>query len=158
MGGSSGRRHAPQRGASVSSSANSGLPHTCNPAMLEATYDSRSVAGGAVSNAKASGVDSPYSGSPVRDITDVIDSSRSGCSIAMTCTIIPPIDSPITWARSTPIASSTAIPSAAMSEMLYASPCSPTGAPSNFDDRPTSRLSYRTTCSPRPANISHQSS
>ena len=49
-----------------------------------------------------------YSGSPVVDITDVIDSSRSGCSMASVWTIIPPIDSPITWARSTPQASSTA--------------------------------------------------
>ena len=45
--------------------------------MLAAMYDSRSVAGGAVSKAKASGVDSPNPGSPVRDITDVIVSSLS---------------------------------------------------------------------------------
>ena len=33
------------------------------------------------------------------DITDVIDSSRSGCSIASVCTIMPPIDTPMTCAR-----------------------------------------------------------
>ena len=37
---------------------------------------------------------------------------------------------------------------AAMSLTVYASPCSPTGAVSNFDDMPTSRLSNRTTCRP----------
>ena len=63
-----------------------------------------------------------YSGSPVVDITDVIDSSRSGCSMARVCTIIPPIDRPITWARSTPQASSTASASSAMSDSRYAAP------------------------------------
>ena len=72
-------------------------------------------AGGAVSTASASGALCPKPGSPVRDITDVIASSRSGWSIASRCTIIPPIDSPITWARSTPSASSTATASRAMS-------------------------------------------
>jgi hypothetical protein len=61
------------------------------------------------------GVLCPYSGSPEDDITDVIESSRSGCSMAIVCTIIPPIDRPITCARSMPSASSTAMPSAAMS-------------------------------------------
>ena len=87
-----------------------------------------------MSNAHASGAGLPYSGSPVDDITDVIDSSRSGCSMAIVWTIIPPIDRPITWACSTPHASSTARPSPAMSE-------SRSEAPSNDVDRPTSRLS-----------------
>ena len=77
--------------------------------------DSRSVGGGPVSRAYASGDDFMYSGSPVFDITDVIDRIRSGCSMAIVCTIIPPIDRPITWARSTPLASSTANASSAMS-------------------------------------------
>ena len=86
-------------------------------------YDSRSVAGGPVSRATASGLERMYSGSPVVDITDVIDSSRSGCSMASVWTIIPPIDRPITCARSTPQASSTASASRAMSDSRYAAPC-----------------------------------
>jgi hypothetical protein len=51
----------------------------------------------------------------VRDITDVIDRSRSGWWIAKPWTIIPPIEQPMTWARCTPSASSTATASDAMS-------------------------------------------
>ena len=80
--------------------------------------DSRSVAGGANSRARASGVGWPTSSSPVVDMTDVIERSRSGCSMARVCTIMPPIDRPITWARSTPRASSTATTSAAMSDRV----------------------------------------
>ena len=43
----------------------------------------------------------------------------------MVCTIMPPIDRPITCARSTPIASSTAMPSAAMSLRCMPRPRSP---------------------------------
>ena len=99
-----------------------------------------------------------YSGSPVVDITDVIDSNRSGCSMASVCTIIPPIDSPITCARSTPHASRTANASAAMSDNRYAAPDASTGASANDVDRPTSRLSKRITWRPRATNSSHHSS
>ena len=44
----------------------------------------------------------------------------------------------MTWARGTPTASSTATASSAMSVSVYA-------VPSSFEDRPTSRLSKRTT-------------
>jgi hypothetical protein len=80
----------------------------------------------------------PYCGSPVRDIADVSESSRSGCSIARRWTIIPPIDSPSTCARSAPTASSAAIASPAMSVSVYV-------VPESFDDKPVSRLSNRTT-------------
>ena len=52
---------------------------------------------------------------PVVDITEVSDRTRAGCSIAMVCAIIPPIDVPNTCADSQPSASSTATASAAMS-------------------------------------------
>ena len=140
------------------SSANAGLPHTRIPATWLAMYDARSVAGGPVSRAAASGLERMYSGSPVVDITDVIDSSRSGCSMAMVWTIIPPIDRPITCARSTPQASSTASASRAMSDRRYAAPWSSVGAPAKDVESPTSRLSKRITWNPRAANISHHSS
>ena len=62
-----------------------------------------------------SGLGWPTSGSPVVDMIDVSDSTRSGCSMAIVCTIMPPIDAPTMWARSMPRASSRPIPSAAMS-------------------------------------------
>ena len=101
-------------------------------------YSSRDFAGLAVSTASASGALCPYSASPVRDITEVIDRSRSAWSMASRCTIIPPIESPMTWARSTPTASSTATASCAMSASVYSTP-------SSFEESPTSRLSNRTT-------------
>ena len=52
-------------------------------------------------------------------ITDIIDATRSGCSIAIVWAIIPPIDAPTTWARSTPRWSSRPIASAAMSDSVY---------------------------------------
>ena len=76
---------------------------------------SRDVGGGAWSSAAASGVARPYPGSPVCDITDVRLRTRSGWAIARLCAIIPPIDTPSTWARSTPTASRTATASSAMS-------------------------------------------
>ncbi len=48
----------------------------------------------------ASGADWKYSGSLLVDMIDVIESTRSGCSMAMVWTIIPPIDAPTTCARS----------------------------------------------------------
>ena len=61
----------------------------------------------------------PKPGSPVVDMIDVTVRSRWGCSIAIVCTIIPPIEAPAMWARSMSSASSTAMPSAAMSESVY---------------------------------------
>ena len=66
-----------------------------------------------MSNASADGC--PTSGSPVVDMFDVIESKRSGRSMASCCAIIPPIDQPATCARSMPSASSTATASSAMS-------------------------------------------
>ena len=99
------------------------------------------------------------SGSPVCDITDVIDSSRSACSMASVWTIIPPIETPITWARSTPLASSTAIASAAMSdERVGRAAARRPGRRRSGVERPTSRLSKRITWNPAATNFSHQAS
>ncbi len=57
----------------------------------------------------------PTSGSPVVDMIEVSDSTRSGCSMAVVWAIIPPIDMPQTCARSTPRWSSRPATSAAMS-------------------------------------------
>ena len=67
----------------------------------------------------ASGLDCPYSGSPVVDIIEVSVSTRSGCSIAIVWAIIPPIDAPTTCARSIPSAVSRPKPSSAMSLSVY---------------------------------------
>ena len=102
----------------------------------------------------------PTSSSPVVDITEVMERRRSGCSMARVCTIMPPIDRPITWARSTPSASSTATTSAAMSESVYGTsagspfiraattPITSGATSEKWVDRPTSRLSMRTTWKP----------
>ena len=47
----------------------------------------------------ASGSGWPTSVWPVVDMMLVSDSTRSGCSMAMAWAIIPPMDSPATWAR-----------------------------------------------------------
>ena len=57
----------------------------------------------------------PARRSPVVDMIEVSDSTRSGCSMAIVCPIMPPIDTPITWVRSIPSASSSPNVSAAMS-------------------------------------------
>ncbi len=103
-------------------------------------------------------VGAPARGSPGELITDVRESTRSGCSIAIVCTIIPPIEAPRMWARSMPSASSRPNASLDMSESVYGvggagSPASRAcitaigsmRCPSNFVDSPQSRLSNRTT-------------
>ena len=55
--------------------------------------------------------------------------------MAIRCTIIPPMETPAMCAFLTPAASSTAIPSLAMSFRLY--------LPVGREERPTSRLSKR---------------
>ena len=52
---------------------------------------------------------------PVVDMIDVRLRTRSGCSIAIVWAIMPPIDTPTTWAPSMPSASSRPTASAAMS-------------------------------------------
>ena len=76
---------------------------------------SRLRAGGDIRRAMASPVGLPTSRSPVVDITEVRVATRSGCSIASVWTIMPPIDTPKTWAVSMPRWSSTPTASAAMS-------------------------------------------
>lgn len=79
-----------------------------------ATYPSRSAGFGANNTACASGLDRPYSLSPVEDIIDVKVSTRSGQERAIVWAIIPPIEAPTTWARSIPSALSSPRPSSAM--------------------------------------------
>jgi len=69
--------------------------------------------------------------------------------------IIPPMETPTTWARSIPSAPSSAAASSAMSSTMYgtelASPlnsATKSGTPSNFVERPESRLSKRTVKKP----------
>jgi hypothetical protein len=52
------------------------------------------------------------------DMMEVRDRVRRPWSAAMTWLIIPPMDTPATWAVSTPAASSTAMASAAMSSRV----------------------------------------
>ena len=115
----------------------------CHVFALWSRYDSRS-SGGRVSNASiASAVAVPTLRSPVVDMIDVSDSTRSGWSIAIRCTIIPPIETPTTCARSMPSAESSAMPSVAMSASVYAG-----GSPVDRDVSPTSRLSNAITRKP----------
>ena len=98
--------------------------------------------------------------SPVLDMIDVMLRTRSGCSIAIVCTIIPPIDTPTTWALSIPSASSNPTASAAMSLSTYCDAIGRRnrtdlamcqlvgGGPVNSVDRPLSRLSSRITRNP----------
>ena len=52
----------------------------------DSMYPSRSAGGGVTRASIASGVGCPYSGSPEFDMIEVIDATRVGCSIAITCT------------------------------------------------------------------------
>ena len=56
---------------------------------------------------------------PVDDMMLVSDRTRRGCSMAIVWAIMPPIETPATWADSRPRWSSRATASAAMSEMPY---------------------------------------
>ena len=84
-----------------------------------AIASSRVVATGLSSACIASGVGCPTSASPVVDMIDVSVRTRAGCSMAIVCTIIPPIDAPTMWAESMPRWSSRPMPSAAMSVSRY---------------------------------------
>jgi hypothetical protein len=77
------------------------------------------VAAGESSAAMASSVAWPTVRSPVLDMIYVSDWTRSGCSIATVCAIIPPIDAPTTCAPSSPSASSRPTVSPAMSDSVY---------------------------------------
>ena len=98
---------------------------------------------------------------------EVSERTRAGCAIAIVCAIIPPIDTPTTWAVSQPRWSIRPKASAAMSSSVYGGrPPRPrkdrtswrrvTRPPSRLD-RPVSRLSKRTTWNPASASIVHSS-
>ena len=57
----------------------------------------------------------PTDGSPVVDMIEHRLRTRSGRSMASCCTIIPPMDTPTTWAGARPNASMSPAASAAMS-------------------------------------------
>ena len=85
----------------------------------------------------------------------VSERTRAGCSIAIVCAIIPPIDTPTTWARLDPEVVEQPERVAAMSVMEYgARTWAPAEArtsiprvtrPATLVERPTSRLSKRIT-------------
>jgi hypothetical protein len=92
---------------------------------------------------------------PVVDMMLVSDRTRAGSSIAMVCTIIPPIDTPTMWALAIPRWSRSPKASAARSDMEYGARVRrPANASTSIrrvtrpwprEDRPTSRLSKRIT-------------
>ena len=106
------------RSAAASGSRWAGLPQVASDCRARSIASS-SVAGGAPkSSALASAVGWPTSRSPVVDMIDTTERTTSGCSMAMACTIIPPIDAPTTCAGAMPSSSSRAAASAAMSDSV----------------------------------------
>ncbi len=94
------------------------------------------------------------------------DRTRAGRATAMVCAIMPPIETPTTWARSTPRWSSSPKQSSARSPKEYGARV---GVPRKARtravratlplprlERPVSRLSKRTTWYPRPARSSQK--
>src|SRR3954449_9108387 len=92
------------------------------------------------------------------DMTEVSERTRSGCSTASSCAIMPPIEAPTTCAEGQPAASRTATASSAMSDSEYGAAPRRRGGTSRCVDRPTSRLSKRTTANPRSASSAHRPS
>ena len=88
---------------------------------------------------------------PVVDMIDVSDSTRSLWSMARVCPIMPPIETPTTWARSMPRWSSRPIASSARSSIEYGALPRPIAARKmsrlvtrcwrSLVERPVSRLS-----------------
>ena len=148
--GRSRRRRAPgsRRGRHASSTPTPapGSRRRCTPRAVDG--------GGASSASRASREWTPRRGAPpCCDMIDVRLATRSGCSIAIVWTIIPPIDTPATCARSTPRWSSNPIPSDAMCDSVYGtsgmgSPCHPClRAPSSVGRcRSASRTTRRRGC------------
>lgn len=110
-------------------------------------------------------------GLPVEDMIDVSDRTRPGAIAASTCAIIPPIETPTTWARSAPAASSTPTASRAMSRSSYgadtfrrssarkiARGMFGTGRSRRRDEPPQSRLSNVITRNPRSTSVAMNSS
>ena len=110
-------------------------------------------------------------GFPVEDMIDVSDSTRPGSAAASTCAIMPPIETPTTWARSMPAASSTPAASPAMSRRSYGAETGRrssartiargmfgTGWSASRVEPPQSRLSNMTTRNPRSSSVAMNSS
>lgn len=146
-------RIVPTKARISSSSSHSGLePNRRAPSIACWISLSRSSDGGFSASvwrdSTIAGEGRPYSCSPVLDGTEVIDSTRSGCSMARRWTIMPPRECPRTWTGSLVTAVATARASSAKSIREYSTS-------SHLDDKPLSRRSNRTTWKPRSANISH---
>ena len=80
---------------------------------------SRSVGAGVSSAIIDSGSGWPTSVWPVVDMIDVSDRTRSGCSMAIVWTIIPPIEAPTMCAAGISSASSNPTASAAIVDSVY---------------------------------------
>ena len=84
---------------------------------------------------------------------EVRERTTSGCSAAITWAIMPPIETPTTWAGAIPSSRRRPTASSAMSESVYCSDPSRRrsisaivgGRKSKWVERPMSRLSKRTT-------------
>ena len=79
---------------------------------------SRSAGIGDTSTVAASPLGWPTARSPVVDMIEASDRTRSGHRVASSWAIMPPSEIPATWAASTPAASSTATASSAMSSRV----------------------------------------
>ena len=79
---------------------------------------SRSPGIGDIITLAASPVGWPTARSPVVDMTEASDSTCSGYLVASSWAIMPPSETPTTWAASTPAASRTATASSAMSSRV----------------------------------------
>ncbi len=80
----------------------SGDPISPHTRVERATYASRDGPLGETSTGSSRGCCQPTDRLPVVDMTLVSERTRPGCSIAIVWAIIPPIDTPTTWAESQP--------------------------------------------------------
>ena len=114
-------------------------------------YSSRLGPRAASSAGSRVGLCQPTDRLPVVDMMLVSDRTRCGRSIAIVCAIMPPIETPTTWAVSRPRWSSRPNASAAMSPSVYGgrtrrpanarSRADRVTRPTPRDERPVSRLS-----------------
>ena len=110
------RARRPPRGIHASSRSSPREPITARAAAELSTNAARSSSGGRViRTSRASAVASPTERSPVVDMIEQSERTRSGRSIAIVWAIIPPIDAPTTWAAPMSSWSSRPTASAAMS-------------------------------------------
>ena len=132
-----------------------GDPIMCHIRTLLSAYASRPGLTGRSSDGISCGCSQPTVRLPVVDMMLVIDRTRPGAPSAIVWTIMPPIDTPTRWAEVMPRWSSRPKASPARSSSEYgACRLRPAKASTSIrrvtlprarEDRPTSRLSKRTT-------------